>query len=91
MADLIDEFKQLRKESGLSQKDVSKDTGVSLITVYTWEAKQRQPTLSNFNKVLNKMGYEVTIRPLASISSAAFCQSRASTPAFIPLNLDRRG
>ena len=49
MADLIDEFKQLRKESGLSQKDVSKDTGVSLITVYTWEAKQRQRTLSNYN------------------------------------------
>ena len=71
MADLIDEFKHLRKESGLSQKDVSKDTGVSLITVYTWEAKQRQPTLSNFNKVLNKMGYEVTIRPLASADPTA--------------------
>tara|TARA_R100001086_G_C11638846_1_gene203953 strand:- start:18 stop:242 length:225 start_codon:yes stop_codon:yes gene_type:complete len=67
MADLIDEFKQIRKQSGLSQKDVSQDTGVSLITVYTWEAKQRQPTLSNFNKVLNKMGYEVSIQPLASV------------------------
>ena len=67
MADLIDEFKQIRKQSGLSQKDVSQDTGVSLITVYTREAKQRQPTLSNFNKVLNKMGYEVSIQPLASV------------------------
>jgi len=67
MADLIQEFKDLRKQSGLSQKDVTKDTGVSLITVYTWEAKQRQPTLSNFNKVLNKMGYEVTIQPLSSV------------------------
>jgi len=67
MADLIQEFKDIRKRSGLSQKDVSEDTGVSLITVYTWEAKQRQPTLSNFNKVLNKMGYEVTIQPLASV------------------------
>ena len=66
MADLIQEFKNLRKQSGLSQKDVTKDTGVSLITVYTWEAKQRQPTLSNFNKVLNKMGYEVAIQPLSS-------------------------
>lgn len=66
MADLIDEFKELRKESGLSQKQVSEDTGVSVITVYTWESKQRQPTLANFNKVLNKMGYEVTIQPLAS-------------------------
>lgn len=66
MADLIDEFKELRKQSGLSQKEVSEDTGVSLITVYTWESKQRQPTLSNFNKVLNKMGYEVSIQPLAS-------------------------
>ena len=67
MADLIDEFKQIRKQSGLSQKDVSQDTGVSLITVYTWEAKQSHPTLSNFNKVLNKMGYEVSIQPLASV------------------------
>ena len=74
MADLIDEFKQIRKESGLSQKDVSQDTGVSLITVYTWEAKQRQPTLSKFNKVLNKMGYEVSIQPLASIVRSIFQQ-----------------
>lgn len=66
MADLIEEFKQIRKETGLSQRDVTDGTGVSLITVYTWEAKQRQPTLANFNKVLNKMGYEVTIRPIAS-------------------------
>jgi len=66
MADLIDTFKSLRKEKGLSQKDVSDDTGVALITVYTWESKQRQPTLENFNKVLEKMGYELAIQPLAS-------------------------
>jgi len=66
MVDIIEEFKQIRKETGLSQKEVTEGTGVSLITVYTWEAKQRQPTLSNFNKVLNKMGYEVVIKPLAS-------------------------
>ena len=63
MADLIEEFKTIRKKSGLSQRQVTRDTGVSVITVYTWEAKQRQPTLSNFNKVLETMGYELTIRP----------------------------
>jgi len=63
MADLIEEFKTIRKKSGLSQRQVTSDTGVSVITVYTWEAKQRQPTLSNFNKVLETMGYELTIRP----------------------------
>lgn len=67
MADLIDTFKSLRKEKGLSQKDVSNETGVAVITVYTWESKQRQPTLENFNKVLEKMGYELAIQPLASV------------------------
>mgnify|MGYP003348492796 FL=1 len=66
MADLIDKFKSIRRESNLSQKDVSDGTGVALITIYTWESKQRQPTLSNFNAVLNKMGYEITIQPLSS-------------------------
>jgi transcriptional regulator with XRE-family HTH domain len=71
MADLIEEFKTIRKTSGLSQKEVTDGTGVSLITVYTWESKQRQPTLANFNKVLNKMGYEVSIQPLASAEQDA--------------------
>ena len=64
MADLIKTFKDLRKENDLTQKQVSEDTGVSVITVYTWEARQRQPTLENFDKVLNKMGYELSIKPL---------------------------
>jgi len=64
MADLIKTFKNLRKENDLTQKQVSENTGVSVITVYTWEAGQRQPTLDNFEKVLNKMGYELSIKPL---------------------------
>mgnify|MGYP003626026123 FL=1 len=66
MADLIDEFKHIRKKSGLSQRQVTDDTGVSVITVYTWEARQRQPTLANFNKVLETMGYELSIQPKTS-------------------------
>lgn len=71
MADLIETFKTLRKQKGLSQKDVSDNTGVALITVYTWESKQRQPTLENFNKVLEKMGYELSIQPLSSVEQDA--------------------
>ena len=67
MADLIKTFKDLRKENDLTQKQVSEDTGVSVITVYTWEARQRQPTLENFEKVLNKMGYELSIKPLEAV------------------------
>jgi|TARA_B100001057_G_scaffold70219_5_gene64165 transcriptional regulator with XRE-family HTH domain len=67
MADLIKTFKDLRKENDLTQKQVSEDTGVSVITVYTWEARQRQPTLENFDKVLNKMGYELSIKPLEAV------------------------
>jgi transcriptional regulator with XRE-family HTH domain len=66
MADLVDEFKKLRTEKALSQRDVSEGTGVAVITVYTWEAKQRQPTLENFNKVLGNLGYELAIQPIAS-------------------------
>ena len=64
MADLIKTFKDLRRENQLTQKQVSENTGVSVITVYTWEAGQRQPTLDNFEKVLNNMGYELSIKPL---------------------------
>ena len=66
MVDLIEEFKDIRKKSGLSQRQVTDDTGVSVITVYTWEARQRQPTLANFNKELETMGYELTIQPKTS-------------------------
>lgn len=66
MADLVEEFKALRKTSGLSQKAVTEGTGISTITVYTWEAKQRQPTLENFNKVLANIGYTLKIEQLAS-------------------------
>lgn len=66
MADLVDQFKTLRIKNRYSQKEVSDGTGVAVITVYTWEAKQRQPTLENFNKVLGNMGYELTIKPIAS-------------------------
>lgn len=66
MADLIEEFKTIRKSSGLSQKAVTEGTGISTITVYTWESKQRQPTLENFSKVLSNLGYGLKIEPLAS-------------------------
>ena len=71
MADLVAEFKRLRTENRYSQKEVSDGTGVAVITVYTWEAKQRQPTLENFNKVLGKMGYELAIQPIASAEQDA--------------------
>ena len=67
MANLIDEFKELREKKHLSQKQVSSNTGVSEITVWTWEAGKRQPTIENFNKVLNKMGYELQIKPRDTI------------------------
>ena len=64
MADLINTFKVLRRDQGFSQKQLAQDTGVSEITVYSWEAHTREPTVANFNKVLNKMGYELKIEPI---------------------------
>jgi transcriptional regulator with XRE-family HTH domain len=64
MADLVKEFKTLRRTKGFSQRDISKDSGVSVIAIHTWEANTRQPTLGNFNRALNQMGYELKIEPI---------------------------
>jgi transcriptional regulator with XRE-family HTH domain len=64
MADLIEDFKVLRMNKGYSQKNLSKGSGVSVIAIHTWESYTRQPTLSNFNKALNEMGYELRIEPM---------------------------
>ena len=71
MADLINQFKTLRRDNGFSQKQLAKDTGVSVITVYTWEAHTREPTVANFNRVLNKMGYELKIEPIHQQQNAS--------------------
>jgi len=67
MADLIKNFKDLRKYKSYTQKELAEGTGVSEIAIYTWESKMRQPTLSNFNKVLKKMGYELQIKPIEPV------------------------
>ncbi len=51
----------------MSQRQVSSNTGVSEITVWTWEAGKRQPTVENFEKVLNNMGYKLSIEPLERV------------------------
>ena len=63
MADIIEKFKDIRKYKSYTQKELADGTGVSEITIYSWESKMRQPTLRNFNEVLNKMGYELQIKP----------------------------
>ena len=74
MVDLIKEFKVLRRDQGFSQKHLAKGTGVSEITVYTWEAHTREPTIANFNKVLNKMGYQLKIEPIDQQTNASVQQ-----------------
>ena len=67
MANLIHEFKELLEKKHMSQRQVSSNTGVSEITVWTWEAGKRQPTVENFEKVLNNMGYKLSIEPLERV------------------------
>ena len=67
MANLIHEFKELREKKHMSQRQVSSNTGESEITVWTWEAGKRQPTVENFEKVLNNMGYKLSIEPLERV------------------------
>ena len=71
MVDLIKEFKVLRRDQGFSQKQLAKGTGVSEIT---WEAHTREPTIANFNKVLNKMGYQLKIEPIDQQTNASVQQ-----------------
>tara|TARA_R100001591_G_scaffold41716_4_gene53072 strand:+ start:721 stop:957 length:237 start_codon:yes stop_codon:yes gene_type:complete len=67
MADIIEKFKDIRKYKSYSHKELAEGTKVSGMTIYSWESKMRQPTLRNFNEVLNKMGYELQIKPRETI------------------------
>jgi len=67
MADIIENFKDIRKYKSYSHKELAEGTKVSGMTIYSWESKMRQPTLRNFNEVLNKMGFELHIRPIERV------------------------
>lgn len=61
MEDFIDEYKKLRRDAGKSIKALSEASGVGYSMIEKWEYANAQPTVSNFNKVLGALGYELKI------------------------------
>lgn len=58
---LIEEFRQERKMRKITVKILSKLSSVPVRTIANWELKKAIPTIDNFNKVLNSLGYELKI------------------------------
>ena len=60
--DLIFEFTGLRKKNEISQGELARMSGVARSIICRYEKHDCVPTLLNFTKVLNAMGYELCIR-----------------------------
>lgn len=52
---------RIRKELGLTQKDISKRSGLTQQMVSRMEKVNNSPTLNNFLKYLNALGLEVNL------------------------------
>ena len=76
-----DRIARLRKEKGLSQKDLAEQLGVSIDSVRRWEQGKRSPDVEMLNKIAEKLDTTVSyisgetenpqrsIDPLTSISN----------------------
>ena len=52
-------FKQLRKESGLTQKEISNKLGVSISTVAMWETGQRLPSPELYEQIADFFNVDI--------------------------------
>lgn len=59
--DLIKEAIQLRKEIGLTQKDIAEETGMTQQVVSRMEKLGHSPTLRNFIKYIDALGLDIKI------------------------------
>lgn len=60
--DLISELIELRSTNNITQNQLEKISGINRTTICKYERYDRIPSLLNFTKVLNVMGYELCIR-----------------------------
>lgn len=58
---LIGEMISLRKRENMTQKELAKLTGQKQQVISRIERKERMPSISSFNKILNALGYELKI------------------------------
>lgn len=57
----MDNFLKILKERKISVNELSKRSGVHLRTIQNWIYGIAEPSLSNAEKVLNAMGYQLQI------------------------------
>lgn len=51
-----EKIKDLRTKKGLSMKQLSEKSGLSLVTICAYETEKRTPRLSNINKLAKALG-----------------------------------
>lgn len=61
---LVKDLREKRKKLRISQKWLSKRTGMSNIYISKIENGQKMPTLNEFVKMANELGYEVILQKI---------------------------
>lgn len=59
--EIIRQIIRLRKESGLSQEELSKLTGISRVKIKQYEGGIASPSMKNLNRIANACGKKLTI------------------------------
>lgn len=62
--DLIEATIEARKKSNLSQRELSKKTGIKQPAIARFESRSRSPQASTLIKLLYPMGYTIRVVPL---------------------------
>lgn len=60
--EIIRQIIRLRKESGLSQEELSKLTGISRVKIKQYEGGITNPSMKNLNRIANACGKKLTIK-----------------------------
>lgn len=85
MSKISEQLKFFRKESGITQKQLSEMTGIAEITIRQYEAGKYKPKLENIRKISEALGVQVAalldideadqaLNPLLSIPSISINQ-----------------
>lgn len=59
--EVIRQIIRLRKESGLSQEELSRLTGISRVKIKQYEGGITSPSMKNLNKIANACGKKLTV------------------------------
>ncbi len=63
-SDFIDEFKTVRKENKLTQEKLAKKSNIVRESIARIESKKVSPQLSTIIKLLEPIGYTITIKKI---------------------------